>query len=173
MHPAVGAALSAGLVALDSGLLCRETVPSGALVSLRNRRSDIEAALVGAPRKVIASVLASLGGMPTQSIPNNDEVAALTRQDVDDLSDVSAWALEDAARAFRRGEIGDGKWRPTAGQVRKEARRRENEARAELYSIHRLLDAPALSAPRPSYIPKAEVEALHKRIGFLATEKVA
>ena len=172
MHPAVEVALSAGLVALDSRLLCRETVPNGALVSLKNRRRDIDDCLTPAPQKTIAKVLTSLGGMPAQSVANSDEAAALARQDVEDLADVSAWALESAARAYRRGEIEDGKWRPTAGQLRKEARRRENDVRAELYRINRLLNAPALLAPRPDYIPKSEVEALHERIRkFAGTAK--
>lgn len=173
MHPAVEAALSAGLVALDSGLLCRETVPSGALISLNLRRCDLEAALAPAPRKAIVTVLASLGGMPSQSIGDPDEAKALLRQDVEDLSDLTTWSLEAAARAFRRGEIGEGKWRPTAGQLRKEARRRENEARAELYHLRRLLDAPAIEAPRPEYVPQNEIEQMHERIRKIAVRGTA
>lgn len=168
MSRALEVALSAGLVALDSGLLCRETIPSVELAALRSRRQEIVDCLKPASRKTIAMVLASLAGMASQAVSDADEAAAMARQDIDDLSDLSAWALESAARAFRRGEVDDGKWRPTTGQLRKEARRRENDVRAEWYKIGRLLDAPAISAPRPEYIPQAEVEEIHKRIRVIA-----
>lgn len=172
MHPALEAALSFGLSALDTGYLHRESIPEGALVKLLDRRHALEASLVPAPRNVIGKVLALLGNMPAKSVPNEEELAAFLTQDIEDLSDISSWALEDAARAYRRAEIGDGLWRPTAGQLRKEAREREVPARAELHRISKLLGAKALELPRPEYIPKSEVEAIHARIRSIANNLV-
>lgn len=160
MHPAVDSALLAGLAALDNDALHRDLIPSGALQSLRVRRTDLLAALTPAPRPVILKQLASLRGMSSRAIGSDDEAMALASQDAEDLADVSGWALEAAARAFRRGEIGDGKWRPTAGELRKEARRRESEPRAELFRISRLLDSPALEKPKPVFIDREKFETL-------------
>ena len=162
-------ALTLGLSALDSGYLHCETIPPDVLGALVVHRADLQTVLSAAPRATIMKILASLSGMPSQAVVNEDELAALLRQDVEDLSDLSAWALESAARAFRRGEIGDGKWRPTAGQLRKEARQREIDPRADLYKLGRLLDHKDIRAPRPVYIPQNEVQELHARIGKLAT----
>ena len=164
MTAEVEAALSFGLSALESGYLNRETIPRNLVETLRDRKADIAAALRPATRGAIAKVLASLNGMPSQSVVNTQEMAAMLRQDVDDLEGLSEWALDAAARAFRRGEVGDGKWRPTTGQLRKEARARETQPRGEAYKIGKLLDAPAMHAPRPEYIPRSEVDALHERL---------
>jgi hypothetical protein len=154
MHPAVEGALAMGLSALQEGSLHSGVVPNGALVSLRSRRAQLEACLAPASTEVIVVALASLGNMPGQSIPNPTEVAALAAQDVEDLADVPGWALVEAARAYRRGEVGDGKWRPTAGQLRKEAIKRATAVRGEVWRIKRLLDAPSLTAPAPVYVEK-------------------
>lgn len=164
MLQAVAEGLSAGLAALDNDMLHRETVPVAVVHSLRLRRQELMAALAPAPRPFILKVLASLNGMAARGVASEAESLAMARQDAEDLSDVAPWALEAAARAFRRGEIGDGKWRPTAGELRKEARRREDEPRAELFRIGRLLDAPTLERPKPVMIDKARMDGLSAEV---------
>lgn len=152
--------LLGGLAALESGYLCCATVSPHALDVLRRRRVEIEMALQPAPRRTIITVLGSLGNMQSAKDSTPEEASAFVKQDIEDLADISAWALEAAARAFRRGEIGEGKWRPTAGELRKEARRRETYCRAELLKLRKLLDAPALNDPRPVYVDRERVESL-------------
>ncbi len=38
---------------------------------------------------------------------------------VQDLADIDGEVLKSAIRRFRRGELGDGKWAPTSGEIRK------------------------------------------------------
>lgn len=138
-----------GLAAVEEGSLHREVVPKGALISLQNRRKAIEASLMFAEPSTVVKLLTTLNRMAVRVLDDEREVEAFVRQEVEDLSDISAWALDQAVVAYRRGDVGDGKWRPTAGQIRQEARRREQPVRAELYQLQRLLDHRDLEKPKP------------------------
>ena len=64
-----------------------------------------------------------------------------------DLAEVPLWALVETVRAFRRGEIGAGLIRPTAGQLRKQAEERAAALFVELRDVERVLAAPVALEP--------------------------
>ena len=78
---------------------------------------------------------------------------ALAAQDLEDLQGFPEWALSAATQAYRTGVIGGGKWRPTAGELAKEARRLASEFAQEHAQIARVLDAPA-PAPHVRICPE-------------------
>jgi len=154
------------LSALADGSLHREVIPATALAALQARRQALTAALYPASRKEIAVVLATLGGMPSQTVTNPDEALALVRQDLEDLDGLTLASLQAAAREYRQGK--HGRWRPSAGDLYVRARELEVEPRGELCRIGQLLDAPALTKPKPVPISPAkfaELKALIRGIG--------
>ncbi len=66
-----------------------------------------------------------------------------------DLADVPLWAFLEAVKAFRRGDVGDGKWRPRSGQLRKLAMQLAQPFIDEMAQIDRVLSAPIAEARRP------------------------
>lgn len=146
-HAALLDALDKALAALDDRSLSSATLASGQIVGLRSRMNSLTAAMAPCTRPRIAAILASLDGMAARTAGDADMAKALMLQDVEDLDGVSEWALVASARAFRRGDIGSAHWRPTAGELRVDALRRETSYRREMHRLSRVLDAPELTAP--------------------------
>lgn len=162
-HYALSGWLSHGITAADNGKLSALTIPSGPRFGLESRRDALRACLSPCPKARIAGLLASLGGMASRAQADPDTAKALAIQSLDDLSDISEWALGEAVKAFRLGQVGDGRWRPTVGELRIEARKREAPHREELWKLGRVLDNPAIDEPPIKPISKdrfAELQAL-------------
>ena len=152
-HPssqALGLAVSRAMNALNHGaLLPVDALPPAARLGLQNRLADLRGALVPASREAIRAILLTLSDMPTQVEADPAKLRYSLERDVADLSAFPEWALADAARAYRRGEIGDGHWRPTAGEVAKSARERIYEWSKEAARISRVLNARIAPASKP------------------------
>jgi hypothetical protein len=143
-HPssqALGLALSRAKNALDHGDLPADALPSAARHGLQNRLADLRAALSPATRDQVRAVLATLSDMPTRAETDPAKLLYSFERDVADLSDLPEWALAAAARAYRRGEVGDGHWRPTAGEVAKLARDKVRHWCEEAAKISAVLNA--------------------------------
>jgi hypothetical protein len=149
MHQALEISLARALNALDEGgAMSATALPSGPRVALKNRRDVLRGALAPSTPQAAARTLATLSEMAFRGEPTREMMAAIAKQNVADLVDLPAWALDAACRAYRLAEVGDGHWRPTAGMLRAEAVRRMEPLVRELALIGRALDAPvALAAP--------------------------
>lgn len=147
IHYALEGWLAAANSAVETGDLNSLTLPSGPRSGLMSRRDALRDCLTPCSRARAGALLASLIGMAARAQSEPGAANALAIQALDDLSDVSEWALSDAVRAFRVGELGDGRWRPTTGELRIAARKREAKHREELWKLNRLLDHPAIDAP--------------------------
>ena len=101
--------------------------------------------------------LADMAG-PTEQDPAKARFAL--ERDISDLSSLPEWALALAARAYRRGEVGEGRWRPTAGELARLARQKCDWARAEKARIDKVLAAKVDSEPRVSPEKRAELAKL-------------
>ena len=129
--------------------LHRELVDDSVKSVMRERRDQLDAALVPARREAVAALLATLAGMARSQRLDADTSRAIVLQEVDDLSDVSQWALAAAVRAYRVGDVGDGQWRPTAGQLRLAAKKHELTFRVELNMLATALDSALFLRPPP------------------------
>jgi len=142
-------ALASAALGAASGSIREERLPAALRARLERRREDVALALRPAPRERIAAVLASLDGMVARGESDAAEAEFAFRRDVEDLVGAPEWALEAAAAAFRRGEVGEGKFRPTAGELRREASRRAAGYAEEAAKIERVLRARIEAAPAP------------------------
>jgi hypothetical protein len=86
-----------------------------------------------------------------------------------DLSDVPFWAVVEAAAAYRRGDINDGKYRPRTGQLRKEAMRLARPFIEEAARIERVLLAP-VAPVRPPAERKANLQKLSALLAELTVK---
>lgn len=136
-------ALSVAYSALENGILSEAAFPSGVRVALESRARVLDASLTPAPRDAILTVLASISGMPTKAETDPANVKAFLTIEASDLSasGLPAWALETAARAYRLGYVGDGHWRPTAGDLASNARARVTAVYRERERINAVLRA--------------------------------
>lgn len=125
----------------SDGSIGAELLPALLRHALMRRREILAAALQAAPREKILAVLASLDGMVTRAENDLGEAKFAVRRDIEDLVGLPLWALEAAAAAFRRGDVGQGKFRPTAGELRCDARQRVQAYAEELAKIERVLRA--------------------------------
>lgn len=168
LHYALDGWLAAANTAAETGDLNRLTLPSGPRSGLTSRREALRDCLAPAPKARIASLLASLNGMASRAQTDPSAATALAIQALDDLSDVSEWALGEAVKAYRIGQLGDGRWRPTTGELRIEARKREAKHREELWRLNRVLDHPALDAPPVKRVSKDQFAELQSIVGAAA-----
>lgn len=152
--------LTAANSAVETGELNALTLPSGPRSGLTSRRDALRDCLTPPPKARIASLLASLNGMAVRAQTDPGAATALAIQALEDLSDVSEWALAEAVKAFRTGELGDGRWRPTTGELRIAARKREAKHREELWKLNRILDNPAIDAQPVKRIDKGQFSRL-------------
>lgn len=160
MHPALTAALSRALSARDDGSLDSATLASGQVVGLNTRRARLTEAMLPAGERFALAILATLGAMPTRTEPNEEAARGLAAQDAADLAPYPAFALSAAVRAYRLAEIGDGKWRPTAGMLAKEASRRAAPFESELWRIRRVLDSEQIKRAPRQIVSKARIDEL-------------
>jgi hypothetical protein len=168
MHFALADSLGRAVDALDSGSASSSTLASGPRVGLENRRGILLAALAPLSAERIRVVLASFAGMAARAQYDPRIARALADQAVQDLSRVPGFALPEAADAFRQGKVGDGRWRPTPGELAKEARKRAEPFFAELQRIDRVLDSPLLQRePEKRISPeqRAQLSAMLRGVG--------
>lgn len=143
-HPAsqaLGLALSRAASALTNGELPPDALPSAARHGLQNRLADLRVALAPAKPDAVRAILLTLADMPTKGESDPAKLRYSLELAVSDLEGLPEWALASAARAYRRGEIGDGHWRPTAGELAKLARERLLDWHKEASQIDAVLTA--------------------------------
>ena len=149
MTRALEASLARALSAVeDDGRLSAVTLPSEARDALMVRRDRLRSAMAPTGPARTAAILATLSGMSYRGEPEQKMVTFLAKQDVTDLCTLPEWALERACQAYRLAEIGDGHWRPTAGELRTYVLRKCEPWHVELEKLRRVLTAPRLDAPR-------------------------
>jgi hypothetical protein len=153
MRYTLAQSFSSALMALENGTMTPDTLPSEPRVALQRRGEQLRLALepCGAARARV--VYATLAAMVARNETNPEVARAVAAQDVADLSSLPDFALTAAATAYRVGQLGDGKWRPTAGELAVEARRRASDHRIELAKINLVLagaDKAKPSEPRVS-----------------------
>ena len=109
---------------------------------LKARQAHLTEALAAANDRQIKAVLATLADMPAPSETDPWKARFALERDIVDLTGIPEWALAEAARAYRRGDVGHGRWRPTTGQLARLARDKCAAARREHQEISRVLSAP-------------------------------
>ena len=147
MSRPLGDALIRAYSELRFGELTTAHLPSGARLGLKSRRHELETALTPAEPDRIRIILATLADMPAQVETDPAKIRFAMERNLADLAEFPEWAIAAAARSYRKGEVGDGKWRPTAGELAKFARARVRAWREELAKIEAVLSAPAIAAP--------------------------
>lgn len=167
LHGALEASLAMALATVDDGDADVNTLASGPRVALERRRRELCDALAPCGPKAVAGVLATLEGMAYRKEVDGAAIAVLVKQEIEDLQGYPEWALAAAARSYRLGELGEGHWRPTSGDLAKEAGRLVGPFHVELRRIGRLLDSPQLSAPARVRISAARWAALKAQIAEL------
>jgi hypothetical protein len=158
MHQALAISLSRAVSALDEGSLTADALPSGPRAGLASRRQQLREALAPCGPQRAAANLATLANMSFRGEPSQAMLTAIGKQDVADLADLPEWALAAACKAYRLAEIGDGHWRPKAGELRTEALRRAETHMRELAQIERVLAAPLALGRRPPATPEQRAE---------------
>ncbi len=119
--------------------------------------------------QVARAVYASLAGMAARAPEDDPDVRrAIALQEISDMAEVPAFALADAAAAYRKGDIGDGKWRPTSGELVVEARRLAGTYYAELGKLSRVLGAPLLESQPGERISKERWDELRGMAALVA-----
>ena len=130
-----------------------EPIPESVLclkerAALIARKVELREAMRPGAASEISRVLTTFVDMRGGYKPGSEEQAkSFNKLRADDLADIPVWALIEAGRAFRRGEIGAGVLRPTEGQLRKHAEDRAAALFVELRDIERVLAAPTVPAP--------------------------
>jgi hypothetical protein len=139
------------MIVAQGGKLMAKDLPDAARQALSARQICLAEGLAPANDRQIRAVLATLADMPAAAESDPLKARFALERDILDLTGLPEWALADAARAYRRGEVGDGRWRPTAGQLARLAREKCAAARREHQEISRVLSAPleteALAGP--------------------------
>jgi hypothetical protein len=135
---------------MRGGKLRASDLPDALRRTLIDRRNQLNAALIPADDSQIRAILATTTDMPAPAESDPNKLRFAVERDIVDLRGLPEWALVGAARAYRRGEISDGRWRPTAGQLAKLARERCTAALRERQQIQRVLSAPIEREPRLS-----------------------
>lgn len=131
-----------GAIDMQGGNLFLLDMPDKVRQALAARHALLAEALTPANDHQVRAVLATLADMPAPSESDPSKARFALERDLRDLNGLSAWALADAARAYRRGEVGDGRWRPTSGQLARLAREKCASVRREEQRISRVLSAP-------------------------------
>jgi hypothetical protein len=146
------AALSVALCALHLGEdLTDEVLIPAERAGIEARRRSLARDMRWGTRAEIADVLKTIkltmGG--TERL-TPEHAARKLDQEIHDLSDVPFWALLESAKAFRRGDVGDGKWRPRSGQLRKLAMQLAGPFIEEMAQMERVLAAPIVETRTPA-----------------------
>lgn len=101
------------------------------------------------PAETLAEVTRLLRMMAMQG-GSEAELTTVIASYIDDLGNVPAAMLREACGRFRRGEVGDGRFAPKAGELRREAMRLAEHWIAERARIERVLAARVLPPPTES-----------------------
>ena len=160
MPLALADVLSRAAMAIDAEYLRPEDLPESDRQQLVTRKQELAFALVPAEQDRIRLILATLADMPTAAEQDPVKARFALERDVADLSSLPEWALAAAARAYRRGEVGDGKWRPTAGELARLARSKCEAARAEAYKVAKVLAAEIDNRPKIDADKRAELKGM-------------
>ena len=108
---------------------------------IQNRVAEISASLTPASSEDLLAEMWAL--LRTMAVRNGaeEELAAVVKVYVADLEDLPLWAVSAACRAYRRGDIGNGTFAPTPGEVRKRAKIYLDHWVDERAKLERILDA--------------------------------
>lgn len=169
MSQALDLALSTAVMALEGGSLPATALPEGARLGLGRRIRELDASLARASDDMIRKILATIADMPSRVETDPAKLRFALERDVSDLSEFPEWALAAAARAYRKGEIGDGPWRPTTGDLATYARQRVAAHRRERERIERVLRAKIEPPKKPASAEQRKASA--DRLRALVAEK--
>lgn len=153
MSQALDIALARAVMAIEEGSLSAQALPEGARLGLATRARELDASLARAHADAIKKILATIADMPTKVETDAAKLRFALERDVSDLSEFPEWALAAAARAYRKGEVGDGHWRPTAGDLASYARQRVAAHRREREKIGQVLRA-RMTPPQKAASPE-------------------
>ena len=120
------------------GRLNQKTVSEVVRSTLLMRLDRLALALAPCGLQKIPAILAELDGMIDRALGSEAQAIAQAKLDLRDLEGLPEFALRDAVRAFRRGARGEGRFRPTAGEIRIEALRRVEPFARERLAIEAL-----------------------------------
>ncbi len=113
---------------------------------LTRRAAEISSWLTPAtPQEVLTELTRLLRMMATQG-GSEAELTSVIASYVEDLGNIPAPMLREACARFRRGDVGEGRFAPKAGELRKEALRLAGPWIAERSKITRVLNARVLPA---------------------------
>ncbi len=130
------------------------------------RVRQIEGWLSPAGESLAASEVASIFAVMAVKGMGDGEADAMMAVYVADLSDLPYFALAGACKRFRKGEIGDGKWAPTPGEICQEAQRLLDAPLAEKFDLTAILSAEVQS---PQVSPERKAELLAEKDALLAS----
>jgi hypothetical protein len=164
-------ALSRACNALQNGRLPATALAEGARLALLRREQDLDAALAPASPERIRKVLATISDMPSKTEEDRAKLRFALERDVADLSEFPEWALAAAARAYRKGSVGDGVWRPTVGQLAAYCRQKLATVHAERARIRAVLTAKIEPSCKPiDPERRGELAALLRSLGDKLTD---
>lgn len=153
MSQALDVALVRAVSAAEEGSLTERELPAGARLALASRARQLSDALAPSEPETVRKILSTLSDMPSQTEADRAKLRFALERDVSDLREFPEWALAAAARAYRKGEVGEGKWRPTAGELATYCRRKVLAHAKELLKIERVLKA-RVEPPRKPISPE-------------------
>ena len=96
-------------------------LPDATRQALSARQVCLAEALAPANDRQIRAVLATLADMPAAAESDHLKARFALERDILDLKGLPEWAIADAARAYRRGEVGDGRCAPLQGSSKARA----------------------------------------------------
>lgn len=114
---------------------------------MQRRVREIDDAMSPADEPSALAEIAAV--LRTMAIRGGDdgELEAVVRVYLTDLGDVPLFALTEACRAFRRGDVGNGTFAPTPAELRREALKRILPWTEERAKLGRVLAARVLEPP--------------------------
>ena len=131
-----------------------------------SRVQQIEGWLAPAGEQIAAAEVASMFAVMSVKGMGDDEADAMMAVYVSDLADLPYFALSGACRQYRRGQLGDGKWAPTPGEICQAARRLMDAPLAEKSDLNAIL---AAEVQRPVIGPDRRAELLAEKDALLAS----
>lgn len=131
-------ALSLAEMMIGSGDLKRGTLGEPARGALLKRLDELVLALAPCQAAKIPAILTQLDAMMAPGDAGDALTVAQAKLDLRDLSGLPEFALRGAIEAFRRGAVGDGKFRPRAGEIRLEALTRAQPFARERWRLEAL-----------------------------------
>lgn len=134
-------ALSAAANALEGGRLPTGALADGARLALSTRAKTLAEALAPTPVERVKMLLLTIEDMPSRTEEDRAKLKFAVERDASDLSEFPEWAIVAACRAARKGDVGDGVWRPTTGELVKFCRAKLAALRSERAKIAAVLAA--------------------------------